>query len=445
MKDNFKGWRSVYAFTFRQSTKGAGFKLITVIVALLVLGAFVVTDVMVAKPDKDSNLKPSLIKTVYVLDNSGLQPANYKEIISQLEGKQFEHTEFVAITKRPADEVIKAAASNSSNTIAVIITMNGSGYELKSVIPESSKITKKQAEELLAPMSSAFQSNKLMKAGLSEKQLAAVLKPEVVSFSNIGESTSKATKIIKIAAPMLFSFMLYLMLLLYGQNISKSVSTEKTSKLMDILLISVHPYALITGKVLAITSIALGQFVIWIAAAVAGLYGGNTLAHAIYPNYQNSAVTIINFLRDNIGETALTLPAVILSIIIFCVGFLFYSVIAAVVGCMVSKPEDVASTQAVLQFPIIVSWLVCYFAPMTRNAGLMTIVRFVPFTAPFSVPADLITGSIGITEGMTALSLLLVFSLLTIMLAARIYKELVLYSGQKLSFKKIGNLLKTNK
>ena len=253
MKENFRGWRSVYAFTFRQAAKGAGFKLITVIVALLVLGAFVVTDVMVAKPD-DSNLKPSPIKTVYVLDNSGLQPANYKEIIRQLGGKQFEYTEFAAVTNKSADEVIKAAASNSPETIAVIITMNGSGYELKSVIPESSKITKNQAEALLVPMSSAFQSNKLMQAGLSEKQLAAALKPEVVSFSDIGESTSKATKIIKTAAPMLFSFMLYLMLLLYGQNISKSVSTEKTSKLMDILLISVHPYALITGKVLAITS-----------------------------------------------------------------------------------------------------------------------------------------------------------------------------------------------
>ena len=73
--------------------------------------------------------------------------------------------------------MIKAAASNSSETIAVIITMNDSGYELKAVIPESSKITKNQAEALLAPMSSAFESNKLMQAGLSENQLVTILKP----------------------------------------------------------------------------------------------------------------------------------------------------------------------------------------------------------------------------------------------------------------------------
>jgi ABC-2 type transport system permease protein len=77
--------------------------------------------------------------------------------------------------------------------------------------------------------------------------------------------------------------------------------------------------------------------------------------------------------------------------------------------------------------------------------GLLTIVRYLPFTAPFSVPVDLITGTIGLAEGIVVMALLLVFSVLTIMLAARIYKGLVLYTGQKLSFKMIGNVLKTNK
>jgi ABC-2 type transport system permease protein len=445
MKDNFKGWTSVYAFTFRQATKAAGFKLVTALITLVILVAFVVMNVMVAKPDKDNKDAASPIKRVYVLDNSRLQPTNYKEIISQLAEKQFQQVEFVTVTEQSSEEVIKTAASNSSETIAVIITVKESGYELKAVIPERSKITKKQAEELLHPMSSSFESNKLMQAGLSPSQLMSVLKPAVVSFSEIGESTSKTAQLIKVLAPMVFSFMLYMMLQLYGQTISKSVSTEKTSKLMEVLLISIHPYALITGKVLAITCMGIGQFVTWIVAAIVGLYGGNAVAHAIYPDYQNSAITIINFVRDNIGETALTLPSVVLAVIIFCVGFLFYCVIAAVAGCMVSKPEDVASTQAIFQIPVIISWLACYLAPITGKAGLLTAVRYIPFTSPFSAPVDLITGTIGLAEGMIALALLLVFSLLTIILAARIYKGLVLYNGQTLSFKMIGNVLKTNK
>jgi ABC-2 type transport system permease protein len=266
--------------------------------------------------------------------------------------------------------------------------------------------------------------------------------PVVTSFSDIGESTSMIAMVIKLVAPMLFGLMLYFMLLLHGQTISKSVSTEKTSRLVETLLTSVHPYALITGKVLAITSMAILQFVTWVVAAFVGLYGGNAIAHALYPEYENTVVTIINFVKDNIGETALTLPAVILAVIFFCVGFLFYCVIAGLAGCMVSRPEDVASTQSIFQFPVIISWLVCYFSSLVGNEGILAVARYIPFTAPFCVPVDLITGTIGLTQGIISLVVLSIFTVLIIMLSAKIYKGLILYTGEKISFKMIGNVLK---
>lgn len=445
MKDNFRGWTSVYAFTLSQATKGISFKLVTILVSLLIAGALVVVNLVVAKPDKDNKSDPSPIKTVYVLDNSGLQRTSYKDILSQTNKNDFNETEYINVIDKSSEEVVKAAGEKSSEAIAVVITKKALGYELKALIPESSKISKGEAESLLNSMSSAFETNKLMQVGLSSEQLIGVLKPTVVSFSQIGESSSEVTKIIKVVAPMVFSFVMYFMLLLYGQTVSKSVSTEKTSKLMEVLLTSVHPYAMITGKVLAVTSMALGQFITWIVAGAVGLYGGNAIAQSIYPNYENSAITIINFLKDNLGQTALTLPAVLLAIIFFCLGFLFYCIIAAVAGCMVSKPEDVASTQAVFQMPIIISWLTCYIAPILGKEGILSVARYIPFTSPFIVPADLITGTMGMSAGVISTALLIIFCMLTIMLAAKIYKGLVLYNGQKLSFKVIGNILKTNK
>lgn len=444
MNNNFRGWKPVYSFTFRQATKGVGFKLVTVLFAILIMGAFILMNVLMAKPAKDKNSEPSPIKKVFILDNSGLQPTNYKDILDHLQAKQFKHIDFVTAADKSGDEVIKTAAKTSSETIAVIITAEESGYLLQGYIPAGSTIKKKHTEALLKSMSSAFESNKLLQVGLSAQQLTSVLKPTVTSYSEIGESTSEAAKFIKIFAPMIFSFILYFMLLIYGQNISKSVSTEKTSKLMETLLISVHPYALITGKVLAITSMALIQFVTWLVAGAVGLYGGNAVAHAIYPEYENTVVTIINFLKDNIGETAMTVPAVILAIIIFCLGFLFYNMIAALAGCMVSKPEDVANTQSIFLLPIVISWLVSYFPPMMGKDGLVTVTRYIPFTSPFTVPVALITGSIGLVEGLISMFISLIFCLLIVILGGRIYKGLVLYNGQKLSFKLIGNILKSH-
>lgn len=442
MKHNFKGWTTVFGFTFRQSTKGLSFKIVTALISFIIIGLLIVLNVLVAKPEKKDTIEISPIKTIFVSDNSGLQPTDFQALDPQFAEDRFKNLTITYVTNQTREEVIDTASKDSEKSIAVIITATDKGYNIEAIVPSTSTITKGQAEAVINPIKAGFESSKLMQSGLTVEQLTTVLKPVVTSYASIGESTSGIATAIKIIAPMLFGFVLYMMLILYGQTISKSVSTEKTSKLMETLLTSIHPYALITGKVLATTFMAVLQFALWILSAVIGLYGGNAVAHAIYPDYQNSVITIINFLKDNIGETAMTLPAVILSILVFCIGFLFYSIIAGLAGCMVSKPEDVATTQGVFVFPVIISWLVCYIAPAAGNETVLKVARYIPFTIPFSVPVDLITGTIGLVQGAVSLLILAVFCILVIILSGRIYKGLILYNGQKVNLKMIGNVLR---
>jgi ABC-2 type transport system permease protein len=444
MKHNFSGWTSVYGFTLRQSTKGVAFKLITALISLVIIGVIVTITLLNAKPEdnKPENADASPINKVFVLDNSGLQPTDFKALNTSLQSERFQNIEYIQLTEQSRDTVVKTAGTDSDSSIAVIITTTDSGYELEAVIPSGSIISSGQANTVVQEMSVAFNTNKLLQSGLTSNQLSIVMTPAVTSYSTIGVSSSGIAYAIKLIAPMLFAFMLYMMLILYGQTISKSVSTEKTSRLMETLLTSIHPYALISGKILAVTSMALLQFVTWIASIFIGLYGADAIAHVLYPDYTNSVITVIDFLKDNIGETALSPAAIILAITFFCVGFLFYCVIAGLAGCMVSKPEDVASSQQLFMFPIIISFLVAYMAPIYHNEALVKVARYIPFTAPFSVPSDLITGTIGLGEGILTLAVLCVFCLLIMMLSGRLYKGLILYSGQKPNFKMIGNVLK---
>ena len=440
MNNKFKGWRTVFGFTFRQATKGAGYKAVTGLVAIAIILIFILINILVAKPDND--IKPSNIKSVFVLDNSGLEAINLKELNPQLSEARYKDIDFIYVKGKTREETINLAAEYGSHSIAVIISARNAGYDIETVVPNNSELSDDDASELLPLIQTAFESGKLMQSGLSAEQLSILLKPVIPSYEERGESKNIVVDIIKMIAPMLFGLIMYMMLLLYGQSISKSISTEKTSKLMETLLTSIHPYGLITGKVLAMTSMAVLQFLIWIVATVIGLYGGNAVASAIYPEYENTVITIINFLKDNIGESAMTLPAVILAIIIFCVGFLFYCVLAGLAGSMVSKPEEAANTQGLFVFPIVISWLFCYITPLTGNEGILRTLRLIPFTIPFSVPVDLITGVIGIGQGLLSLAILLAFSLLVIILSARLYKGLVLYTGQKLSLKILGNIIR---
>lgn len=439
---SFRGWKSVYSFTFRQATKGAGFKVVTALIAILIIAGFILMNILVAKPEKEDEINPSKITSVYVQDQSGIASADYESLMKQFSPIIFGNTRFILMETGELTEAIKSATNDSVNSIVVSITKKEAGYQIEAIIPEGSMIEESETTVLLETMKQCFETNKLVQAGLSVTQLTTALKPMNTMITEVGEDNNPATFIIKMIAPMIFGLVLYFMLILHGQTISKEVSTEKTSKLMETLLTSVHPYAMITGKVLAISSIAILQFLTWVISIFVGLYGGTAVAHAIYPEYENTAITIINFLKDNIGESAFSLPAVILAVLVFCVGFLFYCVLAGLAGCMVTRPEDAASTQGVFVFPIVISWLVCYFASAAGNEGVLRIARFIPFTTPFSVPVDLITGTIGIGQGIVAFLLLLIFSLLVIMLAARIYRGLVLYNGQKLSLKTMFQVLK---
>jgi len=129
MRQNFRGWNTVFGFTFRQATKGVGFKLITILISLLIIGASILFNILAAKDDKADKIKDtqiniegssnnsvvSPINKVYVLDNSGLEPSNYEEAISQYSMEQFMHIEFVTAPNQSREEVIKTADTGTSS------------------------------------------------------------------------------------------------------------------------------------------------------------------------------------------------------------------------------------------------------------------------------------------------------------------------------------------
>lgn len=455
MKNNFRGWATVFNFTFRQSTKKS-FKLTTTLIAFLIIGAIIIINIVSAKPEdreyddqgnyynqEDIPSGISSIKKVVIQDKSGLPATDYSAMHPGPFSQYFSNTEFITLDIQTRSELLDYTIKDSDNTIAVIITSKDGVFEFEAMIPHNSVVATEDVNHLLNQMTSSFEGNKIMHANLSDEALTAVFTPVIASYSEFGESSSEIAMVIKILTPMVFSFLMYFMLLFYGQNVSKSVSTEKTSKLMETLLTSIHPYAMITGKVLASTAIAIIQFISWILAGVVGLYGGNAIAHYLYPGYESSVISFINFIKDNIGETGMTLPAVLLAILVFGIGFMFYCVIAALAGCMVSRPEDVASTQGLFQFPIIISWLLSYFGPLSGNYRLTSVLKYIPFTAPFSVPADVITGTTGLAEGLLYLIILTVFTFIVVMLSAKIYKGLVLYNGQKANMNILLKILKS--
>ncbi len=449
MKERLRGFRAVYSFTFKQLSGTKSFKIVTVLIALLLAGGLIAGSVVGAglgkehgsgKGDKAEVTEISPIDNVLVMDESGLGPIDFSVYLK--ENKVLKNIKFTDFNGTDLSQAVKDT-NVTQKTVILQIIKQGSDYQLKGALPENTLLSEKDVKTLVSALSQAFQLAKLNKAGLTAEQISAAMQPVDYSYSNIGDKSNNiATVIVKMVAPMVFSFMLYMMLILYGQSVSKSVSGEKTSKLVETLLVSVRPDALIAGKVVAVAVQGVMQFMIWIAALFIGLYGGDMVARLVYPGYSNPVIAVLNSMKDNIGQSALSPAAVILAVAFFFVGFLFYSVLAALAGSMVSKPEDAAATQSILQLPIIVSWLLCYFVPLNGNDTFIPVARYIPFTAPFCVPVDTLTGAVNLWESTLMLMVMVIFTLLFVALSSRIFKGLILYNGQKVSLKTIQGILK---
>lgn len=464
----FRGWKEVFTFTFRQGVGTKGYKIVTTLIALAMLGIAMLVTVLSAKPDKndDSDVDKmfSSVNKVYVVNQTTVGDASYEEWsqwddtdnkvhlgktepipfeewIPELTGSDYYNYviwETVNdLTMTEDDLAVLVAQDESNGAVGVLITNTESTLEIRAIVPSTSYLELEDGQEISDIVASCIEKKRANASGLTEFQMKQLMKPITLSITEAGEDTGVITYLIQYLAPLLFGLILYFMLLLYGQTICQEVSTEKTSKLMETLLTSLHPYALLTGKVFAIACTAMLQFFIWIVAGIAGLVGGVELGRIIYPETDSTVGAMITFLRDNIGETAFSPAAVILAFIIFCCGFLFYCVLSGMAGSMVNRPEEASSVAAVFTFPILISWLVTYLGTLTENATLLVVARYIPFTIPFCIPVELLTGTTGIVQGLISTGILLVFSIIIIMISARIYRGLVLYTGQKMSLKAI--------
>ncbi|MBQ9120706.1 MAG: ABC transporter permease [Lachnospiraceae bacterium] len=436
-KSRFSGWTDVYSFTFRQSVKKGGYRAVTAIMSILLVALVALIIVLTGKPESEE-VEKSAIQQVYLVDESGL-PVDYGMWFTQLGMTEYSETKFQNVDSMEA--ALEAYAGLEEVPCVIVKLTKGEGYLLEAVLPKNASISESEAESLLEAMVTCFETNKYVIAGLTEEQLLGVMTPTMADYVKIGEEQNIAIMLIKMLAPMVFGLVLYMMLILYGQEIGREVSAEKTSKLAEMLLTTVKPYALIAGKVLAVATAGILQFMIWVASIFVGLFAGNAIAASMYPEYQSVIGTILDFFHENLGASAFSPAAIILALVIFVVGFLVYCVMAGLAGSFVAKPEDIAQTQGIFQFPIIIAFFATYFGTLAGSEKVMDICRYVPFTSPFSVPVEVLTGTTSILEAVISLVILLVFSLLVIIVAGRLYEGLILYNGQKLSPKTIWGII----
>lgn len=271
-------------------------------------------------------------------------------------------------------------------------------------------------------------------------QTAEHLSPERVSVAmrtpmavkTVGgrfESAAQSDSARVVAFVMLF--VLYLLVIISSQSIMSSVAEEKTSRIAELLVSTVRPSALLTGKVGASLVLALLQLTVWIAV---GLFAGATSSPAPVGSSGGQAFA---FSASDISTTVL-----VLFFAFFVIGMIETATMFAALGSLVNRTEDLGSLSGPLVMPLLFAFLLAMFALSVPESPLIVVTSFVPLLSPFVMVARIAVGTVPAWQIALAIALNLVAIWIIVVLGGKIYRVGMLLFGRAPSFRQVMTALR---
>ncbi len=430
-KGLFYGWKDVFSFTFKQGTDKK-YKSLTIIFAVILLIIGMAISVIMALVQKDEANEVSPIAKVYLVDESELAVL-YLDGFKETQAEKFPDVTFES-TDKDVQTLAKELGENAPNDIILKITHEEDSYLLMAILPYGSIVSEGEAEDLCDALMLSMEQSKLLSSGIPMENLVIAMSGVNTTDLDAGEQEkSLGEELVAMLLPMLVIVFMFFMVMSYGMSIGNVVSIEKSSKLMEMILTLTRPYGLILGKVSAIAVSAILQMIIWIASLVVGFFLGHFVAgNYIYTEYNNVLLEVFKLLGSAEGSAAFSIGAAILGLVTLFLGFLFYCMIASLVASFASKAEELSQVMSYFSLILLVGFYASYFVPMKESPLLDGIVRVIPITSAFKLPADILVGNVNIWIGFVEMLILLVSTLILALLAGRVYKNEVFYKGKTL-------------
>ncbi len=434
---------TVFKFTFMQQLKTKSYKVATLVIAILLILLSAGTITLIEVIDKDE--VKSDIDYVFVTDKSFLSGIEDYNVLHTSGNKNYTDVSFVKASSDDLIKVAEEAAAKSDHALAMEVSGDQeNGIKVRMVKPEKFAGDKDSADNIADYVDDNFKYVFFESAGLTEKEVNELTVKTDTNTSVIGENSSESESVVKMILPVAVGFVLYMMLAIYGQNVARGIVLEKDSKIIETLLVIVKPYNIIFGKMLAICLFAIIQMAVWIVSLIAGLGVGYVISSSINQSGKSIGQECFEFIAKLSDSGAFSIGSVILAIITMVVGFVLFCALAALFGSFASKTEEVPVYFSVYTIIMVVGWMFPYINGLSGNEKLMNILRYIPFTSPFTIPTDILIGNISLSEGMISSAIMIFTTILLVAAAAKVYNALVLYRGATLKPKDIVNILKNS-
>ncbi|MBI1809250.1 MAG: ABC transporter permease [Gemmatimonadetes bacterium] len=389
-------------------------------------------------------MKNAQVSDIRILDATGAGmgqrvadrlKAQREEVVKRLPGGMGEAAIKATPTTVLSVEPAKLAEAESVAT-RLVMAKGSQGY----LVLDSLTLTEKKAryagrnassiqemELLQNAVSSAFLASRLEAAGIPAARIDSLTKSRVnVSAERIDEKGRGGSGLVSAIFGFVIAFLLYMMIILYGQNVLRGVLEEKTTRVAEVVMSSVKPDILLAGKVIGVGAVGLTQQLVWFGSAALLMAYGAQMATAM--GMPNMSAIVFPSVSPLLGVSL---------VLFFLLGYTFYSALFAAVGAMVGSQEEAQQAAQPVMMLLVASIIMVQPIMFNPSGTLAVTMSLLPFSAPIIMPLRMSATQVPMTEVAGSLIGLAIACWAAIWVSARIYRVGLLMTGKRPSLKEL--------
>jgi ABC-type Na+ efflux pump permease subunit len=399
-KSEFTGTRAVFRFTLAQFLKGK-----STIVTMIVMVVAVMVSMLVASYSMRGAYEASEIHSV-AFENSTDYAITASDIASV-------NPAFEGLSEGPGGATV--AVSSENGTFIVAATGEYTADDLSAL--ENAAL-------------SAF--NAARAGGVASYTSRVASMDEYLSPAPQAEDNFTARFTVSYA----YSILVLVLVMFSTSYIVRAVLEEKASKLVELLMVSVKPLALIAGKILA----SMCLVVIEMGLITASVFGASLVAK--YALHTNAIVNMFSASGALSALSQLNAFAIVVVIVSILLGYFTFSIIAGISGASCSDMEDMNKANMAVVLTAMFGYLASTVFMSFDSEAVALVTSLVPFLSIFVAPARYLLGDISaaVLAGSWAIQLIII-ALMT-GFGRRVYATLIMHRGERIKFRQLFSIAK---
>lgn len=440
-KNSLTGWKDVFTFTLKQTLKSKAFIISYAIIIVLLLISMPIVSTLTSKDNSDST-SLNTVKKIYINNKTNISSIDFKGVL------QDETLKNISFEPMMDDYNVVSERIEKSEQESIILTISEvqDKYSLEFVKATKGPVKESNLNTLSDSIKKEFETIKLNALGVNSSQLdminAEVKTNVFITDVNGVEVVKEDTSISGSEYGFIYGILFIVMMvnIMASTQIATSILTEKSTRVIEYLLTSVKPLAIMVGKILGMLTAVLFQVVSMIVA----LFISNRISSGLSSSSGESVIS--QYLPKNIFQN-LNLINIIFCLILIAVGMIIYATLAGLAGASISRLEELSEGLTLFAFiNLIGAYIGMGAAGVLMASGINGFVIFsflFPLSSVFILPGALLIGKVTLPLVVAAIALQIITIVLLFKFVAKVYETLILHNGNKIKVKELIKISKT--